>query len=176
MCLPTAAQRDALSSAVAESAASCSRPTSSGPPKWSPLRNPCSEVCRWDSDPSSRDPYRRHHDGTQSRTSMRHGPRDQRRQASGRQPAPARREQRTLTASVFSGRSRHTARPHHRRSKPSSLSSVGEHFERSDHFANLRPICSHLQGRAIQRLLTAVTCAYSPARRHRLPPTATRNG
>ena len=46
---------------------------------------------------------------------------------------------------------RSTASP---QAKPWSLSGVGEHFGRGDHFANLHPICSHLQGQAMQRLLT----------------------
>ncbi|SCF33550.1 hypothetical protein GA0074696_4557 [Micromonospora purpureochromogenes] len=85
---------------------------------------------------------------------------------SRRQPARVKRDQRSVTSSVFSARSRRTARPHHRRPKPSFLAGVGEHFGRGDHFANLHPICSQKQGQAIQGLLTAVTCAYSPARRH----------
>ncbi len=77
-------------------------------------------------------------------------------------------EQLPLTTSEFSGRSRRTACPHHRRSEPSALPGVGEHFGRGDHFANLHPICSHLQGQVIQELLTAATCAHSPARGHRV--------
>jgi hypothetical protein len=48
--------------------------------------------------------------------------------------------------------------------KASSLSGVGEHFGRGDHCANLHPICSQGQGQAVQPLLAAATCAYSPAR------------
>lgn len=80
-----------------------------------------------------------------------------------------------MTTSVFSGRSRRTACPHHRRSEPSALPGVGEHFGRGDHFANLHPICSHLQGQVIQQLLTAVTCAHSPTRGHRVLSTAAQN-
>ncbi len=84
-------------------------------------------------------------------------------------------EQLPLTTSEFSGRSRRTACPHHRRSEPSALPGVGEHFGRGDHFANLHPICSHLQGQVIQQLLTAVTCAHSPARGHRVLSTGAQN-
>ena len=75
---------------------------------------------------------------------------------------------------MFSGRSRRTACPHHRRSEPSALPGVGEHFGRGDHFANLHPICFHLQGQVIQQLLTAVTCAHSPTRGHRVLSTQNR--
>lgn len=52
---------------------------------------------------------------------------------------------------------------------------VGEHFGRGDHFANLHPICSQVQGPANQGLLTALTCAHSPARQHRELSTAVQN-
>lgn len=85
------------------------------------------------------------------------------------------RERQALTTSTSTGRSRHTARPNHHRPKRSPLSGVGEHFGRGDHFANLHPICSQLQGRTNRRLLTALTCAHSPTRRHRALPTAGQN-
>jgi hypothetical protein len=144
-------------------------------PKGSPHRKPWSECCGWDSSLNFRDPCQRQPGRGRSHTSMRQEPLGWRRRTqndSRHQPGG---EQRTLTTSVFSGRSRRTARPHHRRSKPSALSRVGEHFGRADHFANLRPICSHLQGQAIQQLLTAVTCAYSPTRGHRVLSTAAQN-
>lgn len=59
--------------------------------------------------------------------------------------------------------------------KASAMSRVGEHFGRGDRFANLHPICSHLQGRAIKQLLTALTCTYSPASEHRGRSTAAQN-
>lgn len=77
------------------------------------------------------------------------------------------REQPALTTSEVSGRSHRTTHPHHRWSEASAWHGTGEHFGCGDHFAGLRPICSHLQGQAIQRLLTAATCAHSPARQHR---------
>lgn len=104
---------------------------------------------------NSRDPCRRHHDGTQSRALKRYGCRDRHRQAqadSRHQPGG---KQRSLTTSVFSGRSRRTALLHRRRSWPSTLRSVGEHFGRGDHFAHLHPICTHLQGVKIPEALTA---------------------
>lgn len=107
---------------------------------------------------------------------MRYGPRDQRWQAAGRQPAQPGGEQRTLTTSVFSGRSRRIARSHHRRSKRFARRRPCEHFGLVDLFASERPICSHLQGQPVQQLLTAATCAYTPARQHREPSTATQNG
>ena len=57
--------------------------------------------------------------------------------------------------------------PHHHRSTPADLSNIGEHFGCADHFANLYPICSQLQGHATRQVLAAVTCAHSPARGHR---------
>ena len=77
-----------------------------------------------------------------------------------------------VTTSVFSGRSRRPAHPHHRRSECCPLSDPGDHFGRGDHFEKLHPICTHMQGQAIQRLLTALTCEYSPIRQHRAPSTA----
>lgn len=85
-------------------------------------------------------------------------------------------EQRTLTTSVFSGRSRRPARPHHRRSTHCRVPDRSEHFGRGDHFANLHPIYSHMQGQAIQRLLTALSWGYFTTRRHRALSTAVQNG
>ncbi len=150
-------------------------PDPSGAPKRSPSKKPWPGGCRWDSSLSLRDLYSQQHGQPQSRTPMRQtllsgvsGLHDDSRHRPGG-------ERRKLTSSVFSGRSRRTARLHHRRSKPSAVSRVGEHFVRGDHFANLHPICSPLQGQAIQQLLTAMTCAYSPARGHRVLSTAAHN-
>ncbi|RAO41905.1 hypothetical protein PSN01_06339 [Micromonospora saelicesensis] len=54
----------------------------------------------------------------------------------------------------------------------SLLSGIGEHLGHGDLFANLHPICSQMQGHANQRLLGALTCAHSLARRNRAWSTA----
>lgn len=81
-------------------------------------------------------------------------------------------EQRTLTTSAFSGRSHPLARQHRRRSRRPSPPNVSEHFGHGDHFAKLHPICTHLQGMNTRKVLTSLTCRYSPTRRHRVPLTA----
>lgn len=142
-------------------------PDPSGAPKRSPSKKPWPGGCRWDSSLSLRDLYSQQHGQPQSRTPMRQtllsgvsGLHDDSRHRPGG-------ERRKLTSSVFSGRSHRTTHPHHRWSEASAWHGTGEHFGCGDHFAGLRPICSHLQGQAIQRFLTAATCAHSPARQHR---------
>ncbi len=49
---------------------------------------------------------------------------------------------------------------------------ASEHFGHGDHFVTLHPICTHLQGRNTHKVLTALSCEYSPTRRHRVPLTA----
>lgn len=140
-------------------------------PKRSQRRKPCSEGCRWDSSPSFEDSCRRQHGTTQSHTSMQRDTEWLASAASRRHPTPANRG--AARPDLFGLLWEVT--PHRSSSspqvKPLRLSDVAEHFGRGDHFASLRPICSQMQGPAIQQVLTAVTCAYSPARRHSLLPT-----
>ncbi len=49
---------------------------------------------------------------------------------------------------------------------------ASEHFGHDDHFATLHPICTHPQGMNTHKALTALSCEYSPTRRHRVPLTA----
>lgn len=147
----------------------------SDPPKRSPTRTPWSDDCRWDSSLNCRNPAQLPRRRSRAVRRCRIAPATgigrlrttSGQQAGGKQP--------TLTTSVFSGRSRRTTRRRQRRSERSALLGLGEHFGRGDHFANLRPICSHLQGQDTQRLLTGMTCAYSPATEDRERSTAAQN-
>ena len=146
--------------------------TTSGSPKGSPPRKRWSARCWWDSSLSPRN----HIDaGTaRARAIRRYGralstgangsPDGSRHQQEG--------EQRTLTTSEFSGRSRPTTRLYRRRSGHPIRRGLDEHFGRGDHFANVHPIYTHLQGMNASEDLTALTCRYSPTRRHRVPLTA----